>query len=436
VPERQLTSAPHGHVLTNTAVWSADGRWIVSDTRSSPDGGIFDGTRIERVEVASGRVEVIYEARHDACCGVATCSPVDGRVVFILGPERPTPDWSYGPERRQGVVVDPSRPGSATPLDARDLVPPFTPGALRGGTHVHTFSGDGRLVASTYEDAILPATATTACDPPREHNRRGIAVSVTGRPVQVTGRHPRNHDGSAFSVVVTRLTDTPRPGSDEISRACEEGWVGTNGYERADGSRQRYAIAFQGTVVSAGGTALAEVFVVDLPDDPAGLETPGDGPLAGTPTTRPSPPATVRQRRLTFTADRRHPGVAGPRHWVRSSPDGRLLACLVRDDAGAPQLVVMSPRGGPLRQVTRAARGVESAFSFSPDGARIACVIEGCVCVVDVGDGSVRRLTTPSPHSPPRPEACVFSPDGRSVAFARVVAGSHGAWTQICVTDA
>jgi Tol biopolymer transport system component len=139
---------------------------------------------------------------------------------------------------------------------------------------------------------------------------------------------------------------------------------------------------------------------------------------------------------LTFTADRRHPGLAGPRHWVRSSPDGRLLACLVRDDAGAPQLVVVSPCGGPLRQVTRAARGVESALSFSPDGARIACVIEGCVCVVDVGDGSVRRLTTPSPHSPPRPEACVFSPDGRSVAFARVVAGSHGAWTQICVTDA
>jgi hypothetical protein len=28
-------------------------------------------------------------------------------------------------------------------------------------------------------------------------------------------------------------------------RACEEGWVGTSGYRRADGTHQKYAIAFQ-----------------------------------------------------------------------------------------------------------------------------------------------------------------------------------------------
>ena len=26
--ERRLTTAPHGHLLTNTGVWSHDGRWI------------------------------------------------------------------------------------------------------------------------------------------------------------------------------------------------------------------------------------------------------------------------------------------------------------------------------------------------------------------------------------------------------------------------
>lgn len=437
--ERLLTTAPHGHLLTNHAVWSADGRWIVYDTRTSPDGGTFDATRIERVEVARGRVEVLYEARDGARCGVVTCSPVDDRVVFILGPERPTPDWSYGPARRQGVLVDPRRPGVAEPLDARDLVAPYTPGALRGGTHVHTFSGDGRLVASTYEDAVLDGpdmAATGAAPPARERNLRGIAVSVVGRPVVVPRGHPRNHDGSAYSVVVSRLSDAPRPGSDDISRACEEGWIGTAGYLWPDGTRQRHALAFQGTVINAGGAPVVEAFVIDLPDEPDDLVRPGPAPLAGTPTTRPAPPADVRQRRLTHTADGPFPGLAGPRHWLRSRPDGSLVAYLSRDDSGRPQLFVVSPCGGPPRPLTRVAGGVASAFSFSPDGERIACVIDGLVCTVAVADGTVTPLTEPVPGSPPRPEACVFSPDGTRIAFARVVPSARGAWTQVCVVDA
>lgn len=434
--ERRLTTAPHGHLLTNHAVWSADGRWIAYDTRTSPDGGTFDGARIERVDVATGRIELLYEARDGACCGVVTCSPIDDRVVFILGPERPTPDWSYGPARRQGVIVEPRRPGVAEPLDARDLVPPYTPGALRGGTHVHTFSGDARLVASTYEDAVLTMAAESGTARDHERTLRGIAVSVVGRPVVVPRGHPRNHDGSAFSVVVSRLSDAPRPGSDEISRACEEGWIGTAGYQRPDGTRQRHALAFQGTVADAAGAAVVEAFVIDLPDDPDDLARPGAGPLAGTPSTRPAPPAGVRQRRLTHTADGPFPGLAGPRHWLRSRPDGSLVAYMARDASARPQLFVVSPCGGPSRQLTGVAGGVASAFSFSPDGERIACVIDDRVCTVAVADGTVTPLTEPVPGAPPRPEACVFSPDGTQIAFARVVPAVGGAWTQVCVADA
>jgi len=32
--ERQITKAQHGHILTNTRVWSPDGEWIVYDVRS------------------------------------------------------------------------------------------------------------------------------------------------------------------------------------------------------------------------------------------------------------------------------------------------------------------------------------------------------------------------------------------------------------------
>ena len=428
--ERQVTCAAHGHMLTNSGVWSPDSRWIVYDTRSSPDGSVFDGTRIERVEVESGRIELLYESRNNACCGVVTASPVD-RVVFIVGPEQPTADWQYGPAHRQGVVVRASQPGVIERLDARDLVPPFTAGALRGGSHVHVYSPDGRLVSFTYEDAVLDAAPETGPGEtaPREKNLRGIGVSVCGKAVQVPRMHPRNHDGTVFTVLVTRLTDEPTPGSNEICKAFEEAWIGTHGYLRPDGTRQRYALAFQGHVVVhdaafGGRRTISEVFVCDLPHDPAALFVAGDRPLEGTPTSRPSPPRGVIQRRLTFTSRRSHPGIEGPRHWLRSSPDGSRIACLMRDEVGIVQLFTVSPNGGRPVQVTRDEWHVASSFSWSPDGRRIAYVADSSVFVVDVTSGASARLTDRKIPAPPRAEACVFSHDGRRIAFMRSVAGN------------
>ncbi len=42
-------------------------------------------------------------------------------------------------------------------------------------------------------------------------------------------------------------------GSDEIDKAFDEGWIGTNGYRKSDGSRQHRAIAFQGETVGKEG---------------------------------------------------------------------------------------------------------------------------------------------------------------------------------------
>ena len=100
--ERQLTFAPHGHILTNVGVWSPDGRSIVYDIRSDPAGSVFDGTRIESVDVATGKITVLYESRKGASCGIASYSAVEAKVAFILGPENPTPDWQYSANHRQG----------------------------------------------------------------------------------------------------------------------------------------------------------------------------------------------------------------------------------------------------------------------------------------------------------------------------------------------
>lgn len=430
-----LTTASHGHVLTNAGVWTPDGEWIVYDVRSDAAGSLFDGTRIERVAVATGRVEVLYESVRGAACGVVTASPVDDRVVFILGPEDPTPDWSYGPARRRGVVVRSSAPGVAEDLDARDLVHPFTAGALRGGTHVHQFSADGRFVSFTYEDALLDVLPADAGG---ERNLRAVGVSVCDRAVEVPATHPRNQRGDAWSVLVTTLDDAPAPGSDGIVRACEDAWIGSQGYLRADGTRQRRALAFQGTVLAADGREVVEVFVADLPDEhaPEGdLDRPGAGPIAGTALTRPRPPAGVSQRRLTNTTARVHPGLQGPRHWLRSSPDGGRIAFLARDDGGIVQVFTVTPRGGPPVQVTHGSANIDSAFTWSPDGSRIACVIDRCVCMVDMRDGSIERVTAADDGEGPRPEACVISPDGRRVAFVRPVATPRRVFNQVFVAE-
>ena len=148
--ERQLTRAEHGHILTNTGVWSPDGEWIVYDVRSDAAGDLFDGGRIEMIHVRSGEVRVLHTAKNGARCGVATFHPREPKVAFILGPENPTPDWQYGPTHRQGVIVDCTTPGVSRNLDARNLTPPFTPGALRGGSHVHVWDAAGDWISFTF----------------------------------------------------------------------------------------------------------------------------------------------------------------------------------------------------------------------------------------------------------------------------------------------
>jgi WD40 repeat protein len=430
--ERQITHGPGGRILTNTGVWSPDSEWIVYDTRSNTAGDNFDGELIEMVNVRTGEVRKLYRAKDGAHCGVATLHPRESKVVFILGPERPTPDWQYGPFHRQGVIVDTKGNGGtslAINLDARDLTPPFTPGALRGGSHVHVWDAAGEWVSFTYEDHVLAHLKEATAD--NDINLRNIGVSVPARPVQVKKDHPRNHDGEYFTVLVTRTTANPKPGSDEIKKAFEEGWVGTNGYGRANGSRQRHALAFQGHVVTANGEAISEVFIADLPDD---LTQAGNGPLAGTETRMPFPPKGCVQRRLTFTAQRRFPGIQGPRHWLRCSPDGSRIAFLMKDDAGIVQLWTVSPNGGPPRQLTCNSLPIASTFTWSPDGRFIAHVMDNSVCLTEGDTGKTIRLTTRSDDATaPRPEACVFSPNGEQIAFVRSVPESGRAFNQIFV---
>ena len=401
---KQVTFASRNHQLTNTNTWTADSRWLAFDVR--PSGASFTGNTIERVKVETGEVEVIYRARHGAHVGVVTVHPVQDKYVFIKGPENPDADWQYDFHHRQGVVA---HNGQVDNLDAMDITAPYTPGALRGGSHVHVFSPNGRLVSFTYNDHVLHER-----DPALD--LRNVGVASPFGPVTPQGQHPREYAGTYWSVLVSRTTPTPVPGSDEINRAYEEGWVGNN------------RLAFIGDTLSAKGEKVPELFIVELPQDEQGWKRTGELPLQGTPERMPAPPAGVVQRRLTFTHKNAYPGLVNvPRHWVRSHPQGTQIAFLMRDDKGVVQLWLIAPEGGEPRQLTHNASDIQSALNWHPSGNMLGFVLENRIAQCDAATGKVTFLT--SDHgNPPSGDAVVFSPDGARVAWMEETAGFRQIW--------
>lgn len=415
--ETQLTFDSRNHQLTNNNVWTADSQWLVYDVR--PNGATFSSLTVERVNL-SGQTEVLYQARDGAHVGVITVSPdLPPRYVCIHGPEHPDSQWKYDFHHRRGVII---QFGRAENMDACDITAPYTPGALRGGSHVHVFSPDGSRLSFTYNDHVMHTLDA-------REDLRNVGVAVPLHPVTPSFQHPREYAGSHFCVLVSQTTPSPEPGSDEINRAYEEGWIGNEGYLRHDGHRQRWALAFIGNTRAENGETVPEVFIVDLPENSADFAIEGDAPLAGTATQLPAPPRGVQQRRLTFTHQRTFPGVAtAPRHWLRSSPDGRHIAFLMKDEKGIVQIWTVAPGGGGPRQVTHADSDMQSAFSWHPDGEAIAIVQDNSVMLCRLADGKMRRLTART-GVPPVADAVVCSPDGQRVAFLRVVDGVQ----QICV---
>ncbi|EKZ6355376.1 DUF3748 domain-containing protein [Klebsiella aerogenes] len=401
---KQVTFAPRHHQLTNINTWTRDSQWLVFDVR--PSGASFTGETIERVNIHSGAVETLYRAADGACVGVVTVHPTQDKYVFIHGPEHPDANWHYDFHHRRGVV---SWQGETRNLDALDITAPYTPGALRGGSHVHVFSPDGQFVSFTYNDHVLHEY-----DPALD--LRNVGVAAPYGPVSPQGTHPREYAGSHWCVLVSRTTANPLPGSDEINRAYEEGWVGN------------HALAFIGDTLAENGDKVPELFMVTLPRDEAGWKRQGDMPLAGTATTLPAPPAGISQRRLTFTHQRRYPGLVNvPRHWVRANPQATEIAFLMRDDAGVVQLWLIPPAGGEPRQLTHTVTGIQSAFNWHPSGAWLGCVVENKIALCDARSGAVSYLTTDR-ENPPSADAVVFSPDGKYLAWMEDVDGYRQLW--------
>jgi dipeptidyl aminopeptidase/acylaminoacyl peptidase len=414
--ERQVTrDAAYDHLLDNNDNFSPDDRFLVFDTRTPA--GIHESALIAKVEIATGKVTPLYrpERANAFGPGAAAASFAHKRndVAFIHGPLHPTgPDNQYEKHCRIGGIVNGDGSGHFRFADARNVKPPFTVGALRGGTHRHEFSGDDQCIGFTYNDAVVRAHGLAIG---KHLDLRTIGVTKLGHPVHVPEAGQFSREGEGFSVLVVVVTPNPRPGSDEISQAAFDSWVGLGGYRRADGKRQR-ARAFIGTTQDRSNEPLDELYIVDIPED---VTVPGPlGPLEGTETTFPMPPAGASQRRLTHTEASPFPGCKGI---ARSSPDGDRISFRLRDDKGQWQIFLISPLGGQPQQATFVDGGVDTDARWHPSGDRIACVAGNRIPITDVRPGPhFGKSTVLSDHGP-APFALAWSNNGKTLAYNRTI---------------
>jgi Tol biopolymer transport system component len=108
----------------------------------------------------------------------------------------------------------------------------------------------------------------------------------------------------------------------------------------------------------------------------------------------------------------------------------------MKDDLGIVQLWTISPNGGLPTQLTHSPHPISSAFTWSPDGRHITHTMDNSVCLTDSRSGQITRLTPRSNDATaPRPEACVFSPDGRKIAYLRHLPMDDRTFNQIFVVS-
>ena len=184
--------------MDNNLNWSPDCRWIAYDTRAF-SGGIGNTLALEKVDIQTQEIVTIYTASNPDPTngfgpGAAAVSyfPMGDTVIAIRGID----GVPYGGTARFGAMVSPTN-GTVGSFDyvisdARDVTEPFTPGALRGGTHRHEPSGDGPWIGFTYNDQIMADLGT---------NLRTIGVTKLGTPVDVDYALG-NQDGVGLSVLV------------------------------------------------------------------------------------------------------------------------------------------------------------------------------------------------------------------------------------------
>jgi hypothetical protein len=335
---RQRTFGDYGHFLNHRQAISHCGRYLVYDTRNA-DSDIAKTTRIESLDLSDNTVRILYDTHsqsiHGPGVGAVVCHPLRSTLVFIHGLTHCDELQPYAMTRRFGAClhVKPSDPNS-TPtsklvsIESRSPQTTIPWGVLRGGTHAHSFSPDGRWISFTYNDALAP-----------EHRTVGFAIvdRWDSDSDARTELHPPKFEEEFKGIGWAALILVP---DQAIESAREECWVP---------HPTRKQLAFLGRVPNRsqnrsqnpGDRWVDEVFLAQLPAIadrwPRMLDR--QTPVAHRSGAQLASPPGIQIRRLTHTESEPYPGVQGPRHWLMASNCGNWIYTLRKDPQGTVRIV-------------------------------------------------------------------------------------------------
>lgn len=370
---KQLTFEAYGHTLHHTQIQSANGTYLVYDTRND-DTKIGETNKIEVLHLETQNTQNIYtcvpSTIYGPGVGAATFAPHALKMLFIHGIKNANAHKPYGMTRRTGVAIELEHLQQPIYMDARNVYAPFTPGALRGGTHSHSWHATGELISFTYNDFILEQTTASDAD----KDLRVVGVMFPKKVEVFKDEAGENNSGEMFSVIVSQVKNTATPGSDEIEKAFDECWLGN----------QR-KLAFQGHVRTLDNNLQTEIFVVNLPTD---LTQVGEHLLEGTVTTRCGVPKGVTQRRITHTPQ----GISTFRHWLRSNAAGTVVYFLMEDEVGVTQLHEVEVLSGVIKQLSFHTFSIHSPFNVDATNQFAVYFVETKLVVLNLENATTRVL--------------------------------------------
>lgn len=415
---QHITKSDFGHIIHHNNVFSLDNKWIVYDGRLD-DSKIGETSTIGVVNIETGEERIMYKTENQTQfgpgVGAVSFSPITNDVIFIHGLYSANQGKPYSVSRRVGVGVDIDFPNRIFHYDARDVVAPFVPGSLRGGTHSHCWCGDGRLISFTYNDEFV--------DP----DLRVVGVMIPADSDIIVDSVDGNNNGRMYSAIVADVVRNPKIDSDEINKAFDECWVGTNGYLDSAGLHHPYAIAYQGNTLNSKGEVITEIFIVDIDE----TKISADRSAVGVEGERPHVPNGVRSFRLSRTLK----GLSDLRHWLRSSADGQFIYALAKDDKCRNQIISCRTNSGEYQYLTDFDFSISSPINIDYKGEQVAFFADNkmylysllhkkLTCLVDYNSSGIVLIGAP-----------VFSRDNTLLAFNHVVENDDTARVQISIVD-
>ena len=235
--ERQVThDSAYDHLLDNNDNFSPDDRFLVFDTRTLA--GIHESALIAKVEIATGKITSLYRPEHANAFGPGSGGgqlrppPQRSHLHPRAAPsDRPgqsiretLPPGHDRPRRRQRRMAVCRRAERQAPVHGRRALRRHASARILGGRpmgrlHVQRRRGAGPWTRHRQESR--PANDRRDQARPSSPRRRG---------------GPILERGAGFSALVVVVTPDPRPGTDEISHAAFDSWVGVTGYQRQDGA--------------------------------------------------------------------------------------------------------------------------------------------------------------------------------------------------------